>query len=148
MGCADFQHKTKVQLRSRFTVFRVNETLLANRVSRNAIKFGEWKASTDLGGQISAEEYRRLGKAPLTEVALAISDPSGLTVVIVDSCEAYAVTPRKIAGSCLGLSGIGGRDVFDRRIKNKARKEASWKVLRDLHGENFSAMEKLAAAAD
>ena len=126
--------------------FRVDETALAERVASSAMKCKEWKASTDFGGSLSAVEYRRVGKAPLTEVALAISDPSGLTVVFVDSCEGYAVTQRKIAMNC--IPGTCGIDVFDKRVKNRARLGKGWEALRSLHESNFSAMEKLASAAD
>lgn len=151
MSCSAIQPKIVSKLRSRLTDFRVDEIALARSVSVKAATSGEWQTATNCGGQISSRERRQLGKAPLTEVALAVSDPHGLTVVWLDSCDGYGVTPRKAAASILAGDGrdhlCAALAIFDRRVKSKERKQAGWEHLRSLHDAHFSAMEKLASAS-
>lgn len=157
MPCSTTQPKVVINVRSRLDRFRVDELKLSERVSSEALKSGEWQASTDYGGQITSEERRSAGKAPLTEIAWSVSDPNGLTVTWVDTCDAYSVTPRKIVTSVIltivHKSQIdvdaGSRiiDLFDRRVKNKQRRASGWDALKDYHSNHFSAIEKLASAA-
>ena len=128
---------------------RVKVQDLAYVTSATAIAETRWETLVDFGGEISNEEYLRLGKAPPTEVALAVSNPDGLTVVWVSTCEAISITPRKIARACLKANeGYPVLDLFDRRVKREERKEKAWEALRALHSASWSPMEQLAAAAD
>lgn len=122
----------------------IDEEELATEAKKLAERTNDWAAMVDHGGEVEWD-WRRPNAQHYSECALAISDPDGLTLVIIGSINASSgVTCRKIAERLVP----GSEDLWDRRVKKPARKSRALEVLKQYHTDNFSAMEKLAAAAD
>ena len=136
--------KVLLKLEKRLKRRNINEQKLAQLTPKQALAEKDWVARTKHGGNVEYD-WRRTNLSALTECAVAISDPEGLTLVIVNACDAFGpVSDRKIASSCVP----GSEDLWDRRIKKESRRASAWEELKQVHAENFSAMEKLAATAD
>lgn len=113
---------------------------LEHDVRRDAFMSGGWGYRVDRATAYSYEsKYEASG-----QVALAVCNPNGLVVIWIGAANLEGVAGRGCAEACVPGSG----DLFDRRVKNKDRKDAAMALLKETHGRQFTALEQLASAAE
>jgi len=135
---------------NRLKLRSVDEVKFGETVSDLAHRTEKWQTAVTHGGTtVQANYYTRVRDITMTEIALAVSDPMGLTVVWLSTCDSVYITDRRIAYVCLksnlSLLGEGVLDIYDNRVTRKDRLDKAWEILRAEHARRFSPMEKLAA---
>ena len=132
---------TSLTPRTRLRARPVLEHTLGERVRALAIETGEWQADVSVGGSV-----RNAYKFPAyTEVALAISDPTGLTLVFLAIARCNGgCSESKAAGACVAGAG----PYFDGRVKDPMVLDQSLRALQAAHGTHFSPLARFGAALD
>jgi len=141
MTCA----KIICSLDQRLTKRRVDEIKLAKSVSEYALTSGAWRTATAHGGEVDAKRFYRRQDIPNAEVAIAVSDPMGLTVVWIGLARADVCTDRTIASVIFSDDPIF--DIYDKRVTKLQRLDFAWERLKAEHAYHFSPIEKLASMA-
>jgi hypothetical protein len=108
----------KKRLRAR----RVDAEGIAKATEASAMREGRWIVNAEHGGGVGGS-YNYPAE---TECAVAVSDPSGITVVWCNRRSARSVTERLACLACLPEAA----PIFDKRVKDQSKRELALELVK------------------